>query len=84
MLSFDLTVMPYANTIVLFDCIDITVQSLIYCLFRQTPIYFCWCLNKAYAAAAYLRTVLDNDTVEVHLIMAKTKIAPLKKYLSHV
>ncbi|XP_055307836.1 uncharacterized protein LOC129571970 [Sitodiplosis mosellana] len=40
---------------------------------------FCDASEQAYDAVLYLRTVLENGTIEVHLITAKTKIAPLKK-----
>lgn len=38
---------------------------------------------SAYAAVLYLRTLLENGTIEVHLVTAKTKIAPLKSFTIH-
>lgn len=40
---------------------------------------YCDASEKAYAAVLYLRTVLEDETVEVQLVTAKTKIAPLKQ-----
>lgn len=39
---------------------------------------FCDASEKMYAAACYLRTVAQSGLVEVHLLTAKTKVAPLK------
>lgn len=39
---------------------------------------FCDASEQMYAAACYLRTTHKNGTTEVHLITAKTRVAPLK------
>ena len=35
--------------------------------------------EDAYAAAVYLRSVYDDDRVDVNLIAARTRVAPMKK-----
>lgn len=40
---------------------------------------FCDAATKMYAAAIYLRTELQNGSIEIHLLTAKTKSAPLKQ-----
>lgn len=39
---------------------------------------FCDASEQMYAAACYLRTAHENGTIEIHLITAKTRVAPLK------
>ncbi|CAL8133345.1 unnamed protein product [Orchesella dallaii] len=35
--------------------------------------------ERAYGAVVYLRTIIDNGTVSVHLLTSKTRVAPLKQ-----
>lgn len=39
---------------------------------------FCDASSQMYAAACYLRTLHPDNTVEIHLITAKTRVSPLK------
>ncbi|XP_052744237.1 uncharacterized protein LOC128199305 [Bicyclus anynana] len=43
---------------------------------------FCDASEKGYAAAVYLRTVNANGEVSVHLVLAKSKVAPIRTRLT--
>ena len=38
---------------------------------------FCDALTAAYSTVIYIRTIKENESIETHLIMAKTRVAPI-------